>query len=163
MEARLGPSRKSIILALLHMNPITQAEEARTSHLRASNQGRAGVALPKPKFTLARDQSVPENGLVGSGPQVLTKIRRAPANSSGPYSRAASSRRSSRRGNWWVLPPINAHFVEAVRTRIDEVAVFKAQVVAPTFAALLVNLDQEDRLVLQALQVPSRHDRPGRL
>ena len=64
--------------------------------------------------------------------------------------------------NWWVLPPINAP-PRGSPTRIDEVAVFKAQVVAPTLAALLVNLDQEDRLVLQALQVPSRHDRPGRL
>ena len=63
-----------------------------------------------------------------------------------------------------MLPSINVPFgPRGSPTRIDEVAVFKAQVVAPTLAALLVNLDQEDRLVLQALQVPSRHDRPGRL
>ena len=66
--------------------------------------------------------------------------------------------------DWWMLPSINVPFgPRGSPTRIDEVAVFKAQVVAPTLAALLVNLDQEDRLVLQALQVPSRHDRPGRL
>ena len=62
MEAPLGPRANPSTLALLHMNPITQVEEARTSHLGASNRGRAGVALPTPKFTLARDQSVPENG-----------------------------------------------------------------------------------------------------
>ena len=62
MEAPLGPRANPSTLALLHMNPITQVEEARTSHLGASNRGRAGVALPMPKFTLARDQSVPENG-----------------------------------------------------------------------------------------------------
>jgi hypothetical protein len=46
------------------------------------------------------------------------------------------------------------------------VAMFKAQVVAPTLAALLVNLDQEDRLGLQALEVrspPSRRARLGHL
>ena len=74
MEAPLGPRANPSTLALLHMNPITQAEEARTSHLRASNRGRAGVALPMPKFTLARDQSVPENGLVGSGSEVLDVV-----------------------------------------------------------------------------------------
>ena len=62
MEAPLGPRANPSTLALLHMNAITQVEEARTSHLGASNRGRAGVALPTPKFTLARDQSVPENG-----------------------------------------------------------------------------------------------------
>ena len=63
-----------------------------------------------------------------------------------------------------MLPSINVPFgPRGSPTRIDEVAVFKAQVVAPTLAALLVNLDQEDRLFLQALRVPSRHDRPGRL
>ena len=48
----------------------------------------------------------------------------------------------------------------------SEVALFKVQVEAPTLAVLLVNLDQEDRLVLQALEVRallSRHVRPGRL
>jgi hypothetical protein len=42
----------------------------------------------------------------------------------------------------------------------------KAQAVAPTLAALLVNLDQEDRLVPQAREVRvllCRHVRPGRL
>ena len=48
-----------------------------------------------------------------------------------------------------MLPPINVPFGPG-GTRIDEVALFKAQVVAPTLAAQLVNLDQEDRLVLQA-------------
>ena len=137
MEAPLGPRANPSTLALLHMNPITQVEEARTSHLGASNRGRAGVALPMPKFTLAREQSVPEN-------------RRAVFNFEQEVEQAR---------NWWLLPPINAP-PRGSPTRIDEVAVFKAQVVAPTLAALLVNLDQEDRLVLQ---VPSRHDRPGRL
>jgi hypothetical protein len=41
--------------------------------------------------------------------------------------------------------------------------VFKAQVVAPTLAALLVNLEQEDLLVLQALEVPSPPSRRARL
>jgi hypothetical protein len=62
-----------------------------------------------------------------------------------------------------MLPPINAPLRSARQFHADEVAVFKAQAVAPTLAALLVNLDQEDRLFLQALRVPSRHDRPGRL
>ena len=42
-------------------------------------------------------------------------------------------------------------------------ALFKAQVVAPTLAVPLVNLDQEDRLVLQALEVPSPPSRRARL
>ena len=61
-----------------------------------------------------------------------------------------------------MLPPITVPFGPG-GTRIDEVAVFKAQVVAPTLAALLVNLDQEDQLALQALELPSPPSRRVRL
>jgi hypothetical protein len=64
-----------------------------------------------------------------------------------------------------MLPPINVPLGPGGSpARIEEVAVFKAQVVvAPTLAALLVNLDQGDRLVLQAPEVPSPPSRRARL
>ena len=69
-----------------------------------------------------------------------------------------------------MLPPINVPFgPRGSPTRIDKVAVFKAQVVAPTLVVLLANLDQGDRLVLWAREIPEirlllfHHVRPDRL
>ena len=116
MEAPLGPSRESINARATTYEP--NHASGRGSGLPTLGhriEARAGVALPMPKFTLARDQSVPENGRAVFTRHFEQEIEQASAEL---VSVATDQRAPPPRGS---------------PTHIDEVAVFKAQVVAPTF------------------------------